>query len=125
LLARLEQILAQRAAKQFIPQPQLISADYVGLAVVGDLLDLTLSELAFHLTAIEPFRLSRQAHESADLVKRGPSLRTERREDVAQVDCIVGEPLEVGTRRKPRSGYAVDHGSVAQDGQVESPDGPR
>ena len=33
--ARFERILAQRAAKQFVPQPHLISADHVGLAVVA------------------------------------------------------------------------------------------
>src|SRR6516164_4677047 len=68
-LARFERTLAQGATKQFVPQPQLVSADYVGLAVVGDLLDLALAVITLHLAAVEPFRLSRQAHDSADLVK--------------------------------------------------------
>src|SRR5262249_53913561 len=119
-LARLERTLAQRAAKQLVPQPHLVSADHIGLAVVGDLLDLALPEVALHLTAIEPFRLSRQAHHSADLVKSGLPLRTERREDVTQIDCILTVPIEVGTRRKPRRGHAVDHRSVAQYGKVEA-----
>src|SRR5262249_36642472 len=98
-LARLERILAQRPAKQLVAQPHLVGADYVGLAIVGDLLDLALAEITLHLTTIEAFRLSRQAHDSADLVKRGPPLRTERREGVTQVDCILAVPMEVGTRR--------------------------
>jgi len=36
-LARLKRILAQRASKQLIAQPHLVSADHIGLAVVGDL----------------------------------------------------------------------------------------
>src|SRR5215471_20066261 len=94
--------LAQFAAKQLVPQPDLISTDYIGLAVLGDLLDLALAERTLHLATVKPFGLSRQAHHSADLVKRGLSLRTERREDVAQIDGILGIPVEVGTCRKPR-----------------------
>jgi len=56
-LARLERIQAQRAPKQFVPQPHLVSANYVGLAVVGDLLDLALAVITLHLTTIEPFGL--------------------------------------------------------------------
>src|SRR5262249_32134419 len=100
--------------------PHPVSANYVGLAVVGNLLDLTLAEVALHLTAIEAFRLPRQAHNPADLMKGGLSLRTERGEDVTQIDRILGVPVEVGPRRKPRRGYTVDHGSVAQYGQVEA-----
>src|SRR5262249_9289051 len=115
-LARLERIPAQCAAKQFVSQPQLVSADHIALAVIGDLLDLALPETALHFAAIEPFWLSRQAHASAGLVKSGLALRTERGEDVTQVDGILAVPVEVGTRRKPRRGYAVHHGSVAQHG---------
>ena len=53
-----------------LPQPQLVSANHIGLAVVGNLLDLALAKITFHLTTIESFRLSREAHDSADLVKR-------------------------------------------------------
>ncbi len=42
-------------ATQSVPQPQLVSADHIGLAVVRDLLDLALAEITIHLTAIEPF----------------------------------------------------------------------
>src|SRR5262249_56166364 len=86
LLARFKRILTQRAAKQLVAQPHLVSADYVGLAVVGDLLDLALAEVALHLTTIEPLRLSRQAHDPADFVKRGLSLRTKPSQDVTQID---------------------------------------
>jgi hypothetical protein len=71
LLACFECVLAQRAAKQLVPQPHLISAHYVGLAVVRNLLDLAFAEIALYLAAIEPFRFSRQADESADLMKSG------------------------------------------------------
>ena len=37
--------------------------NYVGLAVVCDLLDLALAEVPLHLAAVEPFGLSRQAHD--------------------------------------------------------------
>jgi hypothetical protein len=37
----------------------LVSADHVRLAVVGDLLDLALAEITLHLTAIEALGLSR------------------------------------------------------------------
>src|SRR5215472_592891 len=55
--------MGQRPAKQFVPQPHLVSANYVGLAVVCDLLDLALAEVPLHLAAVEPFGLSRQAHD--------------------------------------------------------------
>src|SRR5262249_15178177 len=100
-LARFERILVQGATKQFVPQPHLVSADYVALTVVGDLFDLSLAEITFHLATIEPFRLSRQAHDSADLMKTGLSLRTKRREDITQIDGILGVPVKVGTSRKP------------------------
>src|SRR5262249_494079 len=106
--------------REIAPQPHLVSADYVSLAVVGDLLDLALAEVALDLATIEPFRLPRQAHNSADLVKSGLSLRTKRREHVTQVDCVLGIPVKVGTRRKPRRGHPVDHGPIAQYGQVEA-----
>jgi hypothetical protein len=51
-------------------------------------------------------------------VKRGLSLRTKRR--VTQIDGILGVAVKVGTRRKPRRGYAVDHCPVAQHGQIEA-----
>jgi hypothetical protein len=54
---------------------------------------------ALDLTTIEPLRL-RQAHDSADLVKSRISLRTERREDITQIDGILGITVEVGTRKK-------------------------
>jgi len=98
----------------------LVSADHVGLAVVRDFLDLALAEIALHLTTVEPLGLSRQAHDSADLVKSSLSLGTERREDVTQINCILAESVEVGTRREPRRGYAVDHRPVAQHGEVEA-----
>jgi hypothetical protein len=60
LLARLKRIQAERAAKQFVPQPNLVGADYVSLAVVGDLLDLTLVKITLHLTTIETLRLPRR-----------------------------------------------------------------
>src|SRR5262249_59230247 len=85
-----------------------------------DLLDLALPEVALHLAAIEPLRLSGQTHHSADLVKSGLALRTERREDVTQIDCVLGVPVKVGTRRKPRRGDPVDHGPIAQHAHVEA-----
>src|SRR5262249_10195269 len=106
--------------KQLVPQPQLVSADYVCLAILGHLFDFPLAEIALHLATIEPFRLSRQAHDSADLVKTCLSLRTKRREHITQINGILSIPVEVRTRRKPRRGYAVDHGSVAQDREVEA-----
>ena len=48
------------------------------------------------------------------------ALRTERREGVTQIDGILGVPVEVGTHRKARRGYAVDHCPIAQHGQVEA-----
>jgi hypothetical protein len=95
-------------------------ADDITLAVIGDLLDLALAEVALDLTAVEAFRLSGQAHDPADLVKSGLSLRAERREDVAQIDGILCVPVEVRTHRKPWRRYPVEHGSVAQHGQVEA-----
>src|SRR5215469_8935955 len=50
----------------------------------------------------------------------GLALRTKRREDVTQVDGILGVSVEVGARRKPWRGYPVDHCAVAQHGQVEA-----
>src|SRR5262249_29948021 len=100
--------------------PHLVGADNVGLTVGRDLLDIALPEVTLHLAAIEPLRLSGQTHHSADLVKSGLALRTKRREDVTQIDCVLGVTVEVGTRRKTRRGYTVDHGSVAQHGQVEA-----
>src|SRR5262249_26783527 len=115
-VALLERIQAQRAAKQFVPQPHPVSVDHVGLAVVGDLLDLTLVVVTLHLATIEPLRLPGEAHDPADLVKSGLPLWTERRKDITQVDCILTVSVEVGTRRKPRRGDPVDHCSVAQYG---------
>jgi hypothetical protein len=119
-LARPEYISAQRTAKQFVPQPHLVSADHVGLAVVSNLLDLALAEVAFHLAAVEPLGLSGQTHDPADLVKSGLPLRTERREDVAQIDGILGVSMEVGAGMKPRRGHPMDHGPISQHGQVEA-----
>jgi hypothetical protein len=48
------------------------------------------------------------------------ALRTERREGVTQIDCVVTVAVEIGTRREPWRGDPVDHGSVAQYGQVEA-----
>ena len=42
-VALLKFSISQPATKQFVPQPHLVSANYVGLAVVCDLLDLALS----------------------------------------------------------------------------------
>jgi hypothetical protein len=78
------------------------------------------AEIALHFTTIEPFRLPGQAHDPADLVKSGLSLRSKRRKDVAQIDGILAVPVEVGTGRKARRGYSKRHGSVAQYGQVEA-----
>src|SRR5262249_5077379 len=86
----------------------------------SNFLDLALAKIALDLTTIEPFRLSGQPHHSADLVKSGLPLRTERREDVTQIDGILGVPVEIGTGREPGRGYPVDHGSVAQYGEVEA-----
>ena len=47
-------------------------------------------------------------------------MRAERREDVAEVERVVGVSVEVGADRQPGSRDLVDHGSVAQDGQVEA-----
>ncbi len=46
-----------------------------------------------------------QSHNSADLVQGGLSLRTKRREDVAQIDGILGVSVEVGTHREARRGH--------------------
>src|ERR1700756_3828563 len=56
---------------------------------------------------VDTLGLPWQAHDPTDLVKRGLSLRTKRREDVTQIDGILGVAVKVGTRRKPRRGYAV------------------
>src|SRR5262249_20943752 len=94
--------------------------NYIGFAVVRNVLDLALAEIALYLTAIEAFRLSRQAHDSADLVKTSLALRTKRREDITQIDGILGVAMKVGARRKPRRGYPVNHCPIAQYGQVET-----
>jgi hypothetical protein len=100
-LARRESVLAQRAAKQFVSQPYLVSIDYIGLTVVGDLLDLTFVEITLDLTTIEALGLSGQAHDPAKLVKTSLPLRTERRKNVAQVNGIIGVPVEVDTSESP------------------------
>lgn len=97
----------------------------VGLAVVGDFFDLALAEVALDLPAVEPLRLARQAHHSADLVKGGLALlpcglKDEKTSRRSQIDGVLGVPVEVGPRRQPRRGNPVDHGSVAQHGQVEA-----
>ena len=53
-------------------------------------------------------------------MKTGLSLGAKRREDIAQIDGILGVAVEVGPHRKPRGRYTVDHGSVPQHGQVEA-----
>jgi hypothetical protein len=60
----------------------LVGADYVGLAVVRDFLDLSFVKITLHLSAIESLRLSGQAHDTADLVRGGLALRAERRQGV-------------------------------------------
>jgi hypothetical protein len=77
----------------------MVGPDDIGLAVVGDLLDLALSEVALDLAAVEPLRLSGEAHDFADLVKGGLALGAERRERVTQIDGILGVPVKVRTRR--------------------------
>jgi len=103
-MTHLERILAQCATKQFVAQPHLISANYVGLTVVGDLFDLALAEIALHFITIEPLGLSRQSQDFANLVKSGLSLRAKRREHVTQIDGVLAVPVEVGARRKARRG---------------------
>ena len=58
--------------------------------------DLAFVETALHLAAVEPLGLSWQAHDSADLVKRGLSTRTKRRQRITQIDCILRVPVEIG-----------------------------
>ena len=54
-------------------------------------------------------------------MESGLPLGTERREDITQIDGILGGvPVEVGASRKPGRGYPVDHGPVAQHGEVEA-----
>jgi hypothetical protein len=61
-----------------------------------------------------------QPHDPADLVESRPPLRTERREGVAQVEGVIGVPVEVRTRTEPRGGHSMHHCSVTQYGQVEA-----
>jgi hypothetical protein len=43
-------------------------------------------------------------------------MRAERREEIAEVERVVGVSVEIGADRQPRSRDLVDHGSVAQTG---------
>jgi hypothetical protein len=54
-----------------------------------------------YLATVEALRLSRQAHDPADLVKSGLPLRAERRENVTQIDGVLGIAAEAGTGMKP------------------------
>jgi hypothetical protein len=44
----------------------------------------------------------------------------ESRENVAQVERIFGVPIEVGSGCQPWCGYPADHGTIAQDGEIEA-----
>ena len=46
-------------------------------------------------------------------------MRSERRENVAQVDRVLGVSVEVGSSSQPWRRDAMDHGTIAQNGQVE------
>jgi hypothetical protein len=95
-MARFERTPAECTSEQFVTQPHPVSISNIGLTIAGDLFDLALPEMALHLTSIEAFRFSWQAHDPANLVKSCLSLWAERREDVAKIDCIVGIPVKVG-----------------------------
>jgi hypothetical protein len=49
---------------------------------------------------------------SVDFVKASFSLRTERREDITQIDGVLGVSVKVGPGRKPRRAYPMNHSSV-------------
>ena len=67
-----------------------------------------------------PSGFSRQSHGSAQLVQLYLRTVAKRREHVAEIDIVVGVPMEVGPVMHTGSKDIVDHGAVAQDGQVES-----
>jgi hypothetical protein len=47
-------------------------------------------------------------------------MRSERRENVAQVDRVLGVSVEVGSNSQPWRRDAMDHGTITQNGQVEA-----
>jgi hypothetical protein len=46
-------------------------------------------------------------------------MRSECRENIAKVECILGVSVEVGAGRQSWCGHPADHGTVAQDRKAE------
>jgi hypothetical protein len=112
--------LAQSPAKQLIPQPNSIRVDDVRLAIVSNLLNLAFKEKSLYLVSVDALGLSWHAHDFAELVQRSFAMGSERGENIAQVDCVLGVSVEVGSNSQSRRRDAVDHGTVTQNGQVEA-----
>jgi hypothetical protein len=119
-LARLVFFLVQPPSKQLVPQPQPVRVDHVRLAVVGNLADAPLAVVPLHVGPADAVGLPRHPHHPAEFVQRGPRLQAERRQRVAQVDSVLGVPVEVRPGRQPRRGHPIYHRPVPQDRQVEA-----
>src|SRR5271167_4754808 len=111
---------AQAPLKQLVSRPHSIRIDDVCLAVVGDLANAPLAVQRLYLGPVEPSGLPGQAHDTTELVQRDLRLEAERRERVAEVERVLGVPVEVRSNREPRRRYAVDHGTIPKDRQVET-----
>ena len=47
-------------------------------------------------------------------------MRSERGEDVAQVDCVLGVSVEIEPRSQSWRRDAMDHGTITKDGKVKA-----
>ena len=118
-LSRVERRIGQHTAEQFMPQPNAVRVDHVGLAVVGDLAQASVSVISLDIPAAYAVGFAGQSHDAAQLVQRCLALGAERGQDIAQVDSVVGVSVEVRTKRQSGCRDAVHHRPIPQHRQVK------
>ena len=94
-------------------QPNSISVYDIAFAIVSDVLNSPVAKQFFDFPTINIFRFSRKTHYSAQFVEGRFRAMRKGGQNITQVDCVVGVPFEVGSRRKTDCRHFVDHCAVS------------
>jgi hypothetical protein len=118
-LACLKRCLGQPSAKEFVSKPHTIRVEHIAFTVFGNLPDVTVAVVLLDFCPRHAIGPPRQPHYTTEFVQGRLRLRTERGQHVAQIDCVLGVPVEVRTPAEARCCNSMDHGAVTKDRKIE------